>query len=93
MKQLSNKVKKILTISLVILLISTLAAVLSSAQGNYAGGNFRTYYTGYWPGYIITDDTPVYWHGDVPVFTDSPNGINTGDIEILNHSQGTPEGA
>ena len=93
MKQLSNKMKKVLTISLAILLVSSLTAVLSSAQGNYAGGNFRTYYTGYQPGYIITDDTPVYWHGNLPVLTDSPNGINTGDIEILDHSQGTPEGA
>jgi len=93
LKQSSSKMKKVLAILLAILSVVPLTAVLSSAQGYYAGSNYHTYYTEQ-PGHITTTDTPLYWDDDVPVFSEPPTGINTGEIEILNRrrSPGTPEG-
>ena len=94
LKQPFSKMKRVLTILLAILLAVPLTAVLSSAQSNYAGGNYHTYYTADQPGYITTDEAPAYWDNGVPVFTEPPSGINTGTIEIQNRrrSPGTPEG-
>ena len=94
LKQASSKVKRVLTISLAILLAVPLTTVLSSAQSNYAGGNYHTYYTSGQPGCITTDEAPAYWDNEAPVFTELPAGINTGTIEILNRrrSTGTPIG-
>ena len=94
LKQSFSKIKRILTILLAILLAVPLTVVLSSAQSNYAGGNYHTYYTSGQPGYITTNEAPAYWDNGVPVFTEPPTGINTGTIEILNRrrSPGTPEG-
>jgi hypothetical protein len=85
--------KKVLAVLLVGLFVVSLATVLSSAQDYYAGSNYHTYSTGQ-PGYVTTTDTPVYWDRGVPVFSEPPTGINTGEIEILNRrrSPGTPEG-
>ena len=89
----SSKMQKILAILFAIFLVVPLTAILSSAQGYYAGSNYHTYYTGQ-PGYVTTTDTPIYWDNDVPVFSEPPTGINTGTIEILDRrrSPGTPEG-
>jgi hypothetical protein len=95
LKQSFSKAKKILTISLAIFLVISLTAVSSNAQGNYAGGNYHTYYDSDQPGYTTTTDVPAYWEDGVPAFTDEPSGINTGDVDILyrHRSPGTPEGA
>lgn len=77
-----NQTKQILAILLVILFVASLTAVTVSAQGYYAGNNYHIYYAGQ-SGYIVTTDTPIYWDENVPVFLESPNGINTGDIEIV----------
>ena len=95
LKQSSTKMKKVLTISLLMFLVVPLTAVLSNAQSNYADGNYHTYYESTQPGYITTDEAPSFWEGGEPVFTDEPTGINTGDIDILyrHRSPGSPEGA
>lgn len=95
LKHLSSKMKTVVTISLAILVALSLTSVLSSAQGNYAGGNEHIYYDSDQPGYTITTDTPAFWINGDPAFTDEPNGINTGDIYILDRgeSPGSPEGA
>ena len=93
LKQSSSEIKKVLSILLIGLFVLPFTAVAASAQGYYASSNYSTYYTGQ-PGYITTTDTPAYWEGDVPVFSEPPTSINTGKIEILNRrrSPGTPEG-
>jgi hypothetical protein len=95
LKQSSSKIKRVFGILLAILLAVPLTTVLSSAQSNYAGSNYHTYYDSDQPGYIITTDVPAYWEGDVLAFTDEPSGINTGDIDILyrGESPSSPEGA
>jgi hypothetical protein len=94
LKHLSSKMKRVLVISFAILLAVPLTTALSSAQSNYAGGNYHTYYTADQPGYITTDEAPAYWDNGVPVFTEPPSGINTYTIEIQNRrrSPGTPKG-
>lgn len=95
LKQLSSKMKRVLTISFAILLVVPLTAVLASADHIYQGpGNYQTYYDRDMPGHITTSDTPLYYDNGVPVFEEQPSGVNTGDIEILNRrrSPGTPEG-
>ena len=82
MKQSSNGMRKVLAVLLVGFFVISLTAVAASAQGYYAGNNYHIYYAGQ-SGYIVTTDTPIYWNGNVPVFLDSPNSINTGDIEIV----------
>jgi hypothetical protein len=42
----SSKMQKVLAILFAILLVVPLTAVLSGAQGYYAGSNYHTYYTG-----------------------------------------------
>ncbi len=97
LKQSSIKMKKVLAVLLIGLFVLPLTAVLSSAdhikQGDEAYRNYYTYYTEI-PGHITTTDTPVYWDGDIPVFSEPPTGINTGTNERLNRrrSPGTPEG-
>ena len=97
LKQSSRRMKKVLAVLLVGLFVVPLTAVLSSAdhikQGDEAYSNYHTYYNSP-AGHITTTDTPLYWHGDVPVFEEPPTGVNTGEIEILNRrrSPGTPEG-
>ena len=93
LKQSFSGIKKVLAILLIGFFVLPLTAVTGSAQGYYAGSNYHTYTAGQ-PGYIVTTDTPVYWDGDVPVFSEPPDGINTGTIEIIDRhiSPGTPEG-
>jgi hypothetical protein len=53
------------------------------------------YYNSNQPDYIITNDVPVAIIGGVPEFIDPPNGINTGEVDILyrHRSPGSPGGA
>ena len=94
LKQSSSGMKKVLAVLLIGFFVLPLTAVAASAQGYYVGNNYHTYIMEQ-PGYIITTDTSIYWDGNVPVFCDSSNGINTGTIEVLDRTEspGSPEGA
>jgi hypothetical protein len=87
--------KRVLTISLAILLLVPLTTVLSSAQSNYADGNYHTYYESSQPRYVTTNEVPLLWVKGAPEFIDPPSGINTGTVLIYSRSEspGTPEGA